>query len=241
MEKKNLIIVSTIIVVGMIVSSLILSKFFLKIRHEENITVKGFAEMEMKSDIGKLRFSIVTQKNTLQEAYKQIEKEKKIVIEYLNAKGLKDENVESTGLYTYDIKEMNEKGMYTNLTVAYNATQSMLVTSDDVELIKKLSEELTSLIEAGVNIRVNEPQYYISDMQDMKIDLLVKATEDGYTRAKKLAAGSGADVGALVSATHGVFQVTEPNSMETSGYGMYNTSSIMKSVKAVVTLSYAVK
>lgn len=241
MEKKNLIIVSTIIVVGMIVSSLILSKFFLKIRHEENITVKGFAEMEMKSDIGKLRFSIVTQKNTLQEAYKQIEKEKKIVIEYLNVKGLNDENIESTGLYTYDIKEMNEKGMYTNFTVAYNATQSMLVTSDDVELIKKLSEELTSLIEAGVNIRVNEPQYYISDMQDMKIDLLVKATEDGYTRAKKLAAGSGADVGALVSATQGVFQVTEPNSMETSGYGMYNTSSIMKSVKAVVTLSYAVK
>jgi hypothetical protein len=241
MEKKNLIPVSVILVAGMILSSFILSKFFLKIRHEENITVKGFAQTEMKSDVGKLRFSVVRQENTLQKAYQQIEKDKKIVIEYLEKKGLQAENIESTGLYTYDVKERNEKGMYTNRVVAYDATQNMKITSDDVELIKKLSEDLTSLIEAGVNIRVNEPQYYISDLQEVKIDLLVKATEDGYMRAKKLAAGSGADVGALVSASQGVFQITEPNSMETSGYGMYNTSSIMKSVKAVVTLSYAVK
>ncbi len=241
MEKRQIIIVSVIVGIAIIVSSVILSDFFLKIRHEENITVKGFAQTEIKSDVGKLRFSIVRREITLQEAYKQINQDKKIVMDYLAARGIAGDNVESNGLYTHEIKKMSSKGMYTNEIEGYNATQNMLITSKDVELIKKLAEDMTSLIESGVNIRINEPQYYISDLQDLKIQLLTGATEDGFTRAKKLAEGSGAEVGALVSATQGVFQITEPNSMEVSGYGMYNTSSIMKSVKAVVTLSYAVK
>ncbi len=241
MEKKQIIIMAVIMAVSLIISSVLLSDFFLKIRHEENITVKGFSQTEVKSDIAKLRFSIVRRETTLQEAYKQIKRDKKIVMDYLAAKKIAGDNVESNGLYTYEIKKMNSKGMYTNEIEGHNATQNMLITSGDVELIKKLAEDMTALIESGVNIRINEPQYYISDLQDLKIQLLTSATEDGFTRAKKLAEGSGAEVGALVSATQGVFQVTEPNSMEVSSYGVYNTSSIMKSVKAVVTLSYAVK
>ncbi len=241
MHKNKIENVAVIIVIGMIISAFILSKFFLNVSYEKNITVKGFAHIEMKSDIGKLRFSIACQRNTLQESYRQIKKDKKIVTDYLMAKGFTVDKIENTGLYTYDIKEINSKGMYTNTIEGYNATQNMMITSSDVDLIKIMSEELTSIIESGVNISVNEPQYYISDLQDLKIELLVKATRDGFSRAKKLAIESDANVGSLVSANQGVFQITEPNSMETSSYGIYNTSSITKSVKAVVTLSYAVK
>ncbi len=67
------------------------------------------------------------------------------------------------------------------------------------------------------------------------------ATEDGYRRALALAEGSKGKVGALISAQQGVFQITEQHSTDTSGYGEYDTSTIEKTAKAVVTLEYAIE
>lgn len=52
---------------------------------------------------------------------------------------------------------------------------------------------------------------------------------------------AGAKVGTLRAARQGVFQITEPDSTETSGYGVYDTSTIRKSVKAVMPLEYAIR
>jgi len=43
-----------------------------------------------------------------------------------------------------------------------------------------------------------------------------------------------------VSATQGVFQITAPNSTEVSDYGSYDTSTIEKTVKAVVSCEFSV-
>ena len=60
-------------------------------------------------------------------------------------------------------------------------------------------------------------------------------------RALALAKGSKGRIGALISAQQGVFQITERHSTDTSGSGEYDTSSIDKSAKAVVTLEYAIE
>ena len=59
-------------------------------------------------------------------------------------------------------------------------------------------------------------------------------------RAEQFASGSGVTVGALRSASQGVFQITRPNSTETADYGSYDTGTVEKVVKAVVTVEYAV-
>jgi hypothetical protein len=43
-----------------------------------------------------------------------------------------------------------------------------------------------------------------------------------------------------MSAQQGVFQITARHSTDTSGYGMYDTATIEKTAKAVVTLEYAI-
>jgi len=42
----------------------------------------------------------------------------------------------------------------------------------------------------------------------------------------------------IISASQGIFQITQPNSTETSSWGMYDTDSIEKKVRAVVTMRY---
>ena len=66
------------------------------------------------------------------------------------------------------------------------------------------------------------------------------ATKDSLLRAQQFAANSGVMVGPLRSASQGVFQITSPNSTETADYGSYDTSTVEKLVKAVVTVEYAV-
>jgi hypothetical protein len=87
---------------------------------------------------------------------------------------------------------------------------------------------------------VSSPEFIVSDLSAVKMDLLAMATGDGYRRALVLAQNSKGTVGALIGAEQGVFQITRPHSTETSSYGMYDTSTIEKSAKAVVTLRYAI-
>ena len=73
------------------------------------------------------------------------------------------------------------------------------------------------------------------------MELLAEATSDGYKRAHLMADNSGGKVGKLVEANQGIFQITEPDSTAVSSYGIYDTSTIEKEIKAVVTLKYLIE
>ncbi|MDD4872115.1 MAG: SIMPL domain-containing protein, partial [Kiritimatiellae bacterium] len=60
-------------------------------------------------------------------------------------------------------------------------------------------------------------------------------------RAEILAKNSHGKVGALNSASQGVFQITPVNSTDVSDSGNYDTSTVEKSVKAIVTLEFQVE
>jgi len=60
-------------------------------------------------------------------------------------------------------------------------------------------------------------------------------------RAKTLADNSQGQVGALTSASQGVFQITPVDSTQVTDYGTYDTTTITKNVKAVVTLEFRIE
>ena len=84
------------------------------------------------------------------------------------------------------------------------------------------------------------PMWFYTKLNDLKIELLGEAAKGARVRAEKIAEHGDADVGALVGADQGVFQITSPTSTEVSGYGELDTLSIHKSVKAVGSARYAV-
>ena len=106
--------------------------------------------------------------------------------------------------------------------------------------VRAVSAEITDLIRNGVDLSIASPEFYITDLKDTKLKLLAEATDDGYKRAYTLAEKSHGRVGALISAEQGVFQITTRNSTDTSGCGVYDTSTIEKTVKAIVTLKYEI-
>ncbi|HJO08635.1 MAG TPA: SIMPL domain-containing protein, partial [Verrucomicrobiota bacterium] len=108
----------------------------------------------------------------------------------------------------------------------------------DVALTKRLAKESTQLIRNGIAFSSHSPSFYYTKLEDLKLDLLERAADNANLRAERLAKSSGNRVANIISASQGIFQITQPNSTETSSWGMYDTDSIENKVRAVVTMRY---
>lgn len=92
-----------------------------------------------------------------------------------------------------------------------------------------------------INVNITAPSYLYSKLEDLKLDLLARATANAKERAKTLANAGGASLGNIMSASQGVFQITQPLSTETASYGMYDTSTVEKDVRCVVNVKFLVE
>ncbi|WP_342774044.1 SIMPL domain-containing protein [Muriicola soli] len=78
-------------------------------------------------------------------------------------------------------------------------------------------------------------------MADLKIEMIAQATEDARLRAEKIAQNAGGELGDLLSAKMGVFQITGQNSDEEYSWGgVYNTSEKKKTASITMRLDYEV-
>jgi hypothetical protein len=241
---NNLVRVATVAVIlalGMVLSAFMLSKLFVRIRHEQAITVKGYAETDVRSDVGRFYCTCHARGGSLPEAYGKLQDSRNAALAYLKRMGFSEAELAAGTIDTRKTMRRDAQGKDTNEIEYYNLSQAIAVASTNVLLIRDVSTGITDLIREGIDIESSSPAFYVTDLKDTKLRLLARATEDGYARAVALAQNSRGQVGALMSAQQGVFQITERNSTDTSGYGEYDTSTIEKTAKAVVTLEYAVE
>ena len=243
---KNVVrysLAATIIAVGMVLSSICISKFFVRVKHEKEIRVSGSAKARIVSDIGKCSLELNVEGKQRAETYRELTKQIGEVIARVRPSAPEDLAIE---LGNPDISEWrrdnyDERGHRIDDIVSFKGSQSIRMTSSDLQWVKRVSQGLNALLGEGYNLDVNSPQFFVSDLTAIKQKLLLEATDDGYSRAVLMAKHSKAEVGMLRAARQGVFQITVPNSTETSWGGMYDKSTIEKSIKAVVTLEYAIE
>jgi hypothetical protein len=237
----KLSVVAVILALGMILSSSLLSKLFVRVRHEQAIMVKGYAEKDVLSNVGKFSCRCSARGTSLKESYSKLQESRNAVTANLVRFGVGGEEVALGTIDTSKVCKRDAQGKETNETEYYDVSQTITVTSTNVTLLKEVSTGITELIKEGIDVQAAPPAYFISDLKDTKLELLGRATEDGYRRALSLAENSKGKVGALISAQQGVFQITERNSTDISGYGEYDTTTIEKTAKVVVTLEYAIE
>ena len=66
-------------------------------------------------------------------------------------------------------------------------------------------------MEKGIELNSNAPEYYYTKLNELKIDLLAKASADARVRAKTIAENSNASLSGIKKANMGVFQITGKN------------------------------
>lgn len=226
----------------MVVSAFVLSHSLLRTRLVENsITVKGFAETNIVSDLAAWNGHFSTRAPDLATAYADLERNRQAVRAFLETNGIPAGIIIFSSVNASPLYKKDDKGNTTNEIEAYQLTQGIDLESSDVRLIQRISREVTSLLKQGIEMRSNAPRYFSSQIERMKLSLLSAATRNAKQRAEILAKDGGGRVGKLKSASQGVFQITAPNSTQVSNYGINDTSTIEKSMKAVVTVEYEVR
>ena len=231
-------IVALIIVIAIISSTAIINTSISK----ESISVTGSAYKLVKSDTAVLRLDIKERNINKAEAYNALKRQIPAVKEYLLKEGIKEENITIKTPTNYPIYKYDPKtGYSTNQIAAYNFSQIIEIKSNDVEKIKELSLSVQNLLDKGVDINVNAPEYYYSKLGEIKIELLKAASEDAKQRAKGMLSATNNDVAKIRSVKMGVFQITPADSNDVSDLGMNDSSAIEKKVTAVANVVFGIK
>lgn len=238
--RRNHLILPTIILGVSLIICMFLFMLFMRSRDQANqtINVTGSAKREIISDIGILRGNLQASAPTAEAAYSSLLKQRPGVIEYLQKKGFTAGDIEQTTISLNPIYEISQQGFQTNRVLEYRAYQTIEVKSGDVEKIKAVSIDITSLVNQGINFSVNPPEYYYTGLADLKIEIQADAAKDALNRAQKIAEATGSELGPITSARMGVLQITPVNSNMVSDYGINDVSSINKEITAVVNASF---
>ena len=227
--------------VGLVMSSLIFGYFYSKTKKgDEAITVTGSAKKRITSDLVVWSSGVAVEAASVTDAYSQLSGVIPRIKQYLLSKGIAENQMTVSSITTTTNKRRDSEGNETSEITGYSLQQQIEVRSNDVAKIAQVAREATELINQGILIESKAPQYYYTQIGDLKIEMLGEAAKDAKERAARIAQSTGNSIGAVRSAKMGVLQVTAADSTDVSDYGVYDTSTIEKDMTAVVNVSFAV-
>ena len=228
MKRVQFVLVAVILSLGLIISSAIVSNTIESLKKKDDVvTVKGVADKKVKSDKGILAIVVKSSDKDINTAVENLKTNA-----HFEDSEIKLENIVSEPVYYF-----NDRGNQTTRILSYNATQIVTVTTDKVDKLDPLALKLSENIE----LAVSEPQYFVTNIEKLKIDLLGEATKNARLRANELLKNNGRSIGGVKTVNQGVLQITGDNTSETSDTGYYDTYSIEKTVRAVISIEYRIE
>ncbi len=243
LRNSQIIILGICIAVATIVASIILSQGALRIIkfNKEIINVTGSAQKQIRSDYIIWRCGFTRREADLPAAYKKLQADLKKIQEYLLGKEINEREFYLSPIETTKIYKKTKEGKETNDIESYELGQGIEIRSNDVTKVDAVSREITELINEGIQLVSASPQYFYTDLDKLKIEMLSKATENAKLRAESMAKSTRNKVGFIRSAKMGVFQITPVTSTDVSDWGENDTSSLDKKVMAVVSASFGIE
>ena len=248
-NNKSLLILVTAILLGTIAGSLILGRSFENFRKGDRyVTVKGFAEREVKADLAVWPIRVRAASNDLSEASRAVELQKNKVVQFLVKHGFDAKEIIQQDLRVSD-KQSREYGAV-NLRdlLRYVVEATILLRTKNVDKAEEVSRMTDELVRAGVILSTkNEwqgegPKFIFTQLNNIKPDMMAEATRNSKTAALQFAHESGSSLGVIRKASQGLFSIEERDSfpsgqMEGGAYSM-GTSDPFKRVRVVVTVDY---
>jgi hypothetical protein len=216
-----------------------------KFKSSETISVTGLAEKDFISDQIVWTCNYSRKMMDLKSAYSLLKEDESKIRAYMKEKGVLDNemvfsavNIDKDFTTKYDADGKQIGSEFTG----YNLIQNVTVDSKNIDKVEKISREVTELIQSGIEFNSSSPSYYYTKLSELKIDLLAKASADAKQRAETIAKNSGSNLGKIIKATMGVFQITGKNTNEDYSYGgAFNTSSKNKTASITTKIDYAVE
>lgn len=232
---------ASVITSTIVVSRAIEHRAKIQSQARQDITVKGSSRQRIRSDTAVWEIGVTGESETLEKAYTVLEASVSSVQGYLQQKGFSSAEFVESPIDTGTHYARDSKGEPTREVTGYTLTRTFTVTSSDCTKVNSAASDVTTLLKEGVRVTSQRPQFYVSNLPELRVRILGEASKDARVRAEEIVKNVGGRVGGVRDAQMGVMQVTKPNSTDVTGYGIYDTTTIEKDVTAVVTVTFGVE
>lgn len=214
---------------GIVAAAVVGGRSLLEIKRlDQTVSVKGLAERIVKANEASWIIEFQASDADIRALNAKIISSRKAIEDFILAQG-------------FDAASIQRQPVSISQTSKYDggkegqhrASGSVNVSSKDVDKVTKSAESADQILEKGVLMTRTSVNYYFTDLNAIKPEMLKEATEKAREAAAKFAENSGVKVGFIKSADQGPFSITAPFS-EWGG----ETNSIMKRVRVVTNVEY---
>ena len=228
---KNLRLEALFVAVGLIVVGICICHGLSGIGDNHRIVnVKGLAEREVEANKVTWPLIIKTLGNDLNSIYDEVNKSNTITQNFLISKGISADEISINAPQIID----KEADIYNSqpVTYRYNVTSVITVSSNKVDLVRKLMSQQGELLKQGVAVSANDYSnaviYEYTGLNQIKPEMIEQATQNAREVAEKFAKDSKSTLGKIMSANQGLFSIDNRDA---------NTPYI-KRVRVVTTINY---
>jgi uncharacterized protein len=228
----------TIAIAGVVMTHILADTVRDARRSRDTITVTGSAKKPISANLVRWSIAVSAEAPTAAPAARRLRGDAETVRRFLTRGGIPSEAISSTVVTSEKVVERVSR---TRRRVHFRVTQRLEISTREIDAVEPVATSIGALIERGIIISAQPLEYYSTELDQAKLDVLEAATEDAHRRAEILVHGLGGKLGRMRASSLGVFQVVPRDSTEVSDYGINDTSSREKDATAVVSAKFAVK
>jgi hypothetical protein len=223
------------------VAGLLIGGGFARARSADRyVTVKGISEREVKADLAIWPLRLVAANENLAAANAQLQSSLEKIRAFLAAN-----QIDASGATLQDFSvvdaETNQYSGGAGRGARFVIRQTVVVRSTNPELIRAASQKVSELVSAGVVLSSGGeygsggPTFVFTGLNKLKPQMIGEATARARESAEQFARDSHSSIGGIRRASQGVFEILPRDQAE----GITEASQIMKSVRVVSTIDYA--
>ena len=221
-------------------------------KDENRITVKGVAERRIKADKALINIVISDKNENLDELKKSISEKEKLATDLI--KNLKiDSNDYSIGNLriqpNYIEASSNVKQQTTVISTPimqnakisdYEGVETISIVTKDIDKVEEFFQKLLELKLQSNNIQINEPEFFITNIERYKKDMVVDASRNAEIRAIEMLKVNNNEIGGLKNISQGQFEILE-DTEDVRKINENEANQIYKKMRVVVTATYLIK
>ena len=201
-------------------------------RADRAVTVRGLAERDVTADLATWTISYSSTAGDLSTAQASVDRDTVQIRAFFRELGFPADALQPTGV---NVSQFKDNGI-----PSFTVRQRVTLRSNDIKRSEDAVRRQFDLVRRGVILEEGSGMAYtFTKLNDIKPPMVAEATKDARAAAEQFAKDSGAEVGAIKSATQGYFSIEARDGDSGGGWGVSDTP--YKKVRVVTTVDFYLK
>ncbi|WP_296676184.1 SIMPL domain-containing protein [Novosphingobium sp.] len=201
---------------------------------EREVTVRGVSERDVTANLATWTIQFSHTAADFASAQRSVDQQAKSVRAFLASAG-----IESADVADSDVSLSREAPSYNdNRPERFTVSRTVQVRTADVMRARRAYSSQADLLRGGVEMTSNSVSYSFTGLNVLKPEMIAEANRNARRSAEQFAKDSGADVGAMKSASQGYFSVGARDGDDCDDCGSGGGSTPFQKVRVVTTIVY---